>query len=55
MVEQENGVAHPAYADSLNRLRAKLDETLSTRIKLKADETAGKAGPQPMKKKKQRQ
>jgi len=43
-------VAHPAYANSLNRLRAMLDETLTSRIKLKADETAGTVDPKPKKK-----
>jgi arylsulfatase A-like enzyme len=55
LIEQENVVAHPAYADSLSRLRAKLDETLSTRIKLKPDETAATVEPKPKKKKKKNQ
>ncbi len=45
LIEQENMAADPAYADSLNRLRAQLDETLSTRITLKEDETAAAAEP----------
>ena len=53
LIEQENMVAHPAYADSLNRLRAKLDETLRTRIKLQAEETAATVEPKAKKKKKQ--
>ena len=36
LIEQENVVADPVHADSLNRLRAKMDETLATRIKVKA-------------------
>jgi iduronate 2-sulfatase len=45
LIEQKNMVADPAYADSLSRLRAKLAETLSTRIKLKEDEAAAAAEP----------
>jgi hypothetical protein len=45
-------VAHPAYADSLNRLRAKLDETLRTRIKLQAEDTTASVEPKPKQKKK---
>lgn len=45
-------VAHPAYADSLNRLRARLDETLRTRVKLPAEETTATIEPKPKKKKK---
>jgi iduronate 2-sulfatase len=47
LIEQENVVAHPAYADSLNRLRAKLDETFHTRVKLQAEETTATVEPQP--------
>ena len=35
LIEQQNVVADPAHADSLNRLRAELDLTLATRIKVK--------------------
>jgi iduronate 2-sulfatase len=52
LIEQENVVAHAAYADSLNRLRAKLDETLRTRIKLQAEDTTASVEPKPKQKKK---
>ncbi len=55
LVEQENVVAHPASADSLNRLRAKLEETLRTRIKLPAEETTATVEPKAKKKKKKNQ
>jgi iduronate 2-sulfatase len=52
LIEQENVVERPAYADSLDRLRARLDETLRTRIKLQAEETTATVEPKPKKKKK---
>jgi iduronate 2-sulfatase len=36
LIEQQNVVADPVHADSLNRLRARMDETLANRIKAKA-------------------
>jgi arylsulfatase A-like enzyme len=45
LIEQENVIADPAHAASLNRLRAQLDETLATRIKMKAGEAPPAAGP----------
>ncbi len=51
LIEQTNMVTHTAYADSLNQLRAMLDETLASRIKLKADAAAGTIPPQLKKKK----
>ena len=36
MVEQENVIENPAYAETRNRLRTKLDEVLGVRIKLNA-------------------
>jgi iduronate 2-sulfatase len=55
LVEQENVVADPAYAESLNRLRAKLDETIRTRITTKAEETPAAGEPKAKKKKKKNQ
>jgi iduronate 2-sulfatase len=55
LIEHENVVAHPGYVDSLTRLRAKLDETLRTRIKRPAEETAAPAEPKPNKKEKKNQ
>ncbi len=52
LIEQENVVGDPVYAEPLNRLRAKLDETLRTRIKLKAEETPATVQPKIKKKKK---
>ncbi len=45
-------MADPAYAESLNRLRTKMDETLRTRIKTKAEQTPATAEPKVKKKKK---
>lgn len=50
LIEQQNMLTDLAYANSLSRLRAKLDEILSTRIKLKPDETAATVEPKPKKK-----
>lgn len=55
LIEQENVVAHPGYGDSLTRLRAKLDETLRTRIKRPAEETTAPAEAKQNKKKKKNQ
>lgn len=52
LIEQENMLTHPAYAESLGRLRAKLNETLSTRIKLRPDEAGATVEPKLKKKKK---
>ncbi|HNQ87587.1 MAG TPA: sulfatase [Verrucomicrobiota bacterium] len=52
LIELENVVADPAYAEAVNRLRATMDETLSTRIKLKAEQTPATAEPKVKKKKK---
>jgi iduronate 2-sulfatase len=52
LIEQENMVGNPAYADSLSQLRAKLDEILRTRIKLKPDEATATLAPKPKQKKK---
>ncbi len=49
LIEQENVVAHPAYADSLNRLRAKLDDMLATRMALQPDEATPAVEPKPKK------
>jgi iduronate 2-sulfatase len=54
LIEQENVVADPAYAQAVNRLRAKMDETLSTRIKLKAEEAPATGEPKVKKKKKKK-
>jgi iduronate 2-sulfatase len=51
LIEQENVVADPAYAQAVNRLRVKMDETLSTRIKLKAEEAPAADEPKVKKKK----
>jgi arylsulfatase A-like enzyme len=53
LIELENVADRPAYADELTRLRAKLDETLDTRIKRPAEETAVTAEPKRKKKKNQ--
>lgn len=55
LIEQENMIADPAYVEPLDRLRAKMDETLSTRIKLKAQETPATAQPKAKKKRKKAQ
>jgi arylsulfatase A-like enzyme len=54
LIEQENVVADPAYAEAVNRLRAKMDETLSTRIKLKAEQTPATGEPKVKKKRKKK-
>lgn len=55
LIEQENVIGHPAYADSLSRLRARLDQILSTRVKLKEDETTAAAEPKRKTKKQKNQ
>lgn len=52
LIEEENVVTDPAYAEAVKRLRAKMDETLSTRIKLKAEEAPAMGEPKVKKKKK---
>ena len=52
LIEQENVIADPAHAESLNQLRAKMGETLTTRIKTKAEESLVKDSPVTKKKKK---
>jgi iduronate 2-sulfatase len=54
MVERENVVENPAYAETRDRLRTKLDEVLGTRIKLPAAETPAAGKPQVKKKKRKK-
>ncbi|MHB8898051.1 MAG: hypothetical protein ACYC6Y_04835 [Thermoguttaceae bacterium] len=47
-------VAEPAYAASLDRLRAKLDQVLAARIKSRPDDAAAAVEPKPKPKKKKK-
>jgi len=55
LIEQENVIADPAHAASLNQLRARMDETLATRIKTKAEASPAKDSAVTKRKKKKSQ
>ena len=55
LIEQENMIGNPTYAETLNRLRAKMDEVLSTCTNLKANEMQATGDAKPKKKKKKNQ
>ena len=54
LIEQQNMIENPAYAQLRDQLRSKMDETLSTRIKLKTTDSTATADQQPKKKKKRK-
>jgi hypothetical protein len=55
LIEQQNMIENPTYAQLRDQLRAKMDEVLSTRIKVKATDSTTTADKQPKKKKKKNQ
>jgi arylsulfatase A-like enzyme len=54
LIEQQNMIANPAYAETLDRLRSKLDEVWSTRIKLKPTDAPATGEPKTRKKKRKK-